>query len=138
MMEGVKWRLLIWAAAVIAVVGAVGLSLDAAVAGLKQASGVAAVIAGFCELAAFLLGVAGWAGKRRGVSTGGDIPDAAAARTLPDDVGPKASTETGKRAKYVVDARDVGVLQVGDRNIQRNDFRRASPDRQQSGGTDER
>jgi len=107
------------------------------VAGLGQASGLAGVIAGFCELTAFLLGVAGWVGKRRAASASEDIPDAAATRTPPVKVSSTSNTETEKSAKYVVDARGARVLQIGDRNAQYNDFPRGAPDRWQSGSADE-
>lgn len=126
MIGGVKWRLLAVAAAVIGLVGAAGLGVDVAVAGVDRASASAGVIAGFCELTAFVLGMTGWVAKRRTALTGADSPGATAAGGRAADVNHEASGETEGSAKYEVDARDTRGLQIGDHNIQRNDFRRAS------------
>lgn len=130
---GVKWRFLTWTAVVIAAAGAVALISDAVVAGLGQASGLAGVIVGFCELAALVLGVAGWASRRREASAcKGVIPDVAATDAHPVEAASIANTQAGKDHKYVVDARGTAGLQVGDGNIQHNDFRSLT-DRRQRG-----
>jgi hypothetical protein len=93
---GVKWRFLIWAAAVIAAAGAVALISDAA-AGLGQTSGLARVIVGFCELAALVLGVAGWASRRREVSVCRRvILDVAATDARPVEAASTAGTKAGE------------------------------------------
>jgi hypothetical protein len=53
-----RWRLLTWLALAIGIMVATGLGIDVAVAGMTRASGLAVVIAGFCELCALMLAVA--------------------------------------------------------------------------------
>jgi hypothetical protein len=116
-----KWRILLGLAALIAATAAVGLGVEVAVAGPGQAAGLAGVIAGFCELGAVLLGVAGWAAQHR---AGGDRRAAGApGGPDPDESGLAAgNAAVGAAGKYVVDARHARGVQVGDRNIQRNEF----------------
>lgn len=116
MMEGVRWRVLMWAAVVIAAVAAAGLGAMVAVAGVDKAAGLAGVIVGFCEVAALLVAVVGWAGDRRAAAT--DRPGAAAAPAGTAVLPPPAGT-----AKYVVDASNAQGVQTGDGNTQHNDFR---------------
>jgi hypothetical protein len=124
-MANQKWRLLLWSAALLVIAGAAGIVADAAVAGVGKASGLAGVIAGLCELAGLMLAVAGLAGRRRAALPGGDSRDGSPAD--PAAAGPSrgAGGETEGRPKYVVDARESSALQVGDGNLQHNDFRRA-------------
>jgi hypothetical protein len=124
----VKWRLLVWTAAVIATGGAVGLGADIVLAGVNKSAGFAGVIAGFCELAAFALGVAGWAGGRRAALAGGNTRDTCAV-SAPAEPSHAASRATEGDAKYTVDARGAQGVQIGDNSFQHNDFRRASPGR---------
>jgi hypothetical protein len=119
----VKWRLLAWVAVVMAAGAGIGLGVDVAVAGLDKASGLAGVIVGFCELTAFALGVAAWAGRRRVASIATEEPDAVPMDTSVTEVSRLAAGTVEKRGKYVVDAPNSKGLQIGDGNIQRNDFR---------------
>jgi hypothetical protein len=122
-------RVLLWVAVLVASGAAAGLAIDVVIAGTSEAAGLAGVIAGFCELAALVLGVAAWAGERRAadaraVEAVKDVSSAVAAG------GRSASPADGQRrdGKYVVDARGAEGLQVGDGNTQHVVFRRSSPD----------
>jgi hypothetical protein len=123
-MANTKWRLLLWSAALLAIAGAAGIVADAAVAGVGKASGLAGVIAGLCELAGLVLGVAGLTGRRRAVLPDGDSRDGSPAGPAAADPSRGTGGGTGGRPIYVVDARESSALQVGDGNLQHNDFRR--------------
>jgi hypothetical protein len=119
----VKWRVITWLAVAIAVAAAIGLGADTAIDGTASAAGLAGVIAGFCELGALTLGVAGWAGQRR---EPGERP--APGGSLAPERGAEKSeeasaTQTDTPGKYVVDARQAQGVQIGDGNVQHNDFR---------------
>jgi hypothetical protein len=131
-------RLLAGVAVVIGIMGAAGLGVDVAVVGVGRASGLAGVMAGFCELAALVLGVAGWACKRRAAVAGATGPGAATAGGKAPEVIQGGTGEIGGDAKYAVDARDVRGLQVGENNIQRNDFRYPPPGCDEGGAADGR
>ncbi len=128
------WRVLTWLAIVIAAVAAVSLGVDAVVAGLGKAAGLAGVIAGFCELGALALAVTGWAGHRReAAERPAPEPARGPERTEPAQQAGQAGTPPGGGSgKYGVDARQAEGVQIGDGNTQHNDFRR------NSGRTDER
>jgi hypothetical protein len=122
------------ASVVLGLAGAVGLGADAVVAGVDRASGLAGVVAGFCELAAFVLGVTGWVARRRTALSSADGRGDDAAGSGSDEVGPGAGAEAAARAKYAVDVREARGLQIGDHNIQQNEFRGVPPACGQGGG----
>lgn len=111
----------------VAVVAAAGLGVDVAVAGIDKASGLAGVIAAFCELVAVVLAIAGRAGQRRSTAT--------RARQAPSAPEPTGDGDTdrpkdgnGASAKYAVDASHAEGVQIGDGNTQYLDYRRSSPE----------
>jgi hypothetical protein len=122
----VRWRLLVVAAGVIGFVGAAVLGADAVVAGVGTAAGLAGVMAGFCELAAFVLGVTGWAARCKTALNAAGNPGEATASDSADEVARATRQDPGERARYGVDARNACGLQIGDHNFQRNDFRHAT------------
>jgi hypothetical protein len=122
-----RWRFLIWLAALIAVAAAAGLVADVAVAGIGAAATLAGVIAGFCELVAVVLGVSAWTAERRSSGTGRRAENAgsgASARSASETLVPATHGDDGK---YVVDARGADGLQIGDGNTQHIIFGRATP-----------
>jgi hypothetical protein len=121
MMVRMKWRLVIWAAAVIAVAAAAGLAIDAAVGGADKASGLAGVIAGFCELVASLLGVAAWARTRQGARIGEKTRAAASAGRIGTHADTGVRT-AARSSRYIVDVHGAEGVQVGNGNIQHNSF----------------
>lgn len=127
MIWSMRWRVLLWAALVIGAVAAVGLGVDIVVAGPGQASVLAGIVAGFSELVAAVLAVAGWAGVRRSAAATqragrhGSVPEPGA----PANVS-RPATGTGK---YVVDAHGATNVQIGDGNTQHVDARQAPPQR---------
>jgi hypothetical protein len=130
----VKWRILLYLAVLIAAAAAAGLGVEVAVAGPGPAAGLAGVIAGFCELGALLLGVAGWAAQHRA----GDRRAAGARHQPdPDDSGLAAGNAAADAVgKYVVDARHARGVQIGDRNVQRNEFGGSLPAAEVDGAED--
>jgi hypothetical protein len=130
----VNWRAVTWLAVAVMVAAAVGLALDAGLAGVTQASGLAGVIVGFCELGALLLAVVSWTAERRRASAEPDpapaaavTPEPAAATpepAPPQTAPPQTATPEAAPAKYVVDLRDAHGVQVGDHNIQHNVYGR--------------
>lgn len=132
--SGLRWRVLAWAAAVVAAAGVAGLGAQVAIAGVDKASGLAAVIAGFCELAAFTLGVAGWASRRRMNSAGIGMEHAdTVASAAAEGAGPD---EARAGAKYEIDARGAHVGHVGDGGFHYADYRGLRPPRMRSGPDD--
>lgn len=120
-----KWRVLIWCAGAVAALAAVALVIDVAVAGWDQAAGVAGVVVAFCELAAFALGVAAWAGESRRTAATSATTDPAVdtpGSTVPTTGVPVSAAPEGA-GKYTVDARDARAVQIGDGNVQHNDVR---------------
>ncbi len=122
-----KGRVLIGLAVTIAVAGAIAIGVDVAVAGIDKAAGLAGVVVGLCELAALVLGVAGFMADRRGESRGetdrqvsGDAAAVAAAPRAPASVS--QADGPAVHGKYVVDVRDASGVQIGDNNVQRNEF----------------
>jgi hypothetical protein len=126
MINSMRSRVLVWVAVLVASGAAAGLALDVAVAGTSEATGLAGVIAGFCELAALVLGVTAWAGERRVAGAGRRAEDGSSAAAAD---GCSRSPAAGQRedGKYVVDARGAEGLQVGDGNSQHIVLRRSSP-----------
>ena len=110
-----------WLACVIGAGSAAGLAADVVVAGMGRAAGLAGVIVGFCELGALVLGVAARTGEQQARSERreGRVPEVA-------DEGGDGRLTGGMAGKYVVDARHSRGVQVGDRSVQRNDFRSAA------------
>ncbi len=122
-----KGHVLIGLAVAIAVAGAIAIGVEVAMAGIDKAAGLAGVIVGFCELAALVLGVAGFMASRRGESRGEDERqrggEAEAAATAPVTPAPCSPAEgPASQGKYVVDIREASGVQVGDNNVQRNEF----------------
>ena len=121
-----KGRLLVGLAVTIAVAGAIAIGVDAAVAGIDKAAGLAGVIVGFCELAALALGVAGFMADRREGRSKGERPgvgEVAAAATSPSAPASGAPADgPAVQGKYVVDVRDASGVQIGDHNVQHNEF----------------
>jgi hypothetical protein len=115
----VRWSVLTWLAVAIALAAAACLAVDIAVAGPGQAAGLAGVIAGFCELAALVLGVAAWAARRQAT----DNHSGRSASRVAEKDGETAPTAREGADKYVVDSRQARGIQVGDGNTQHNDFR---------------
>lgn len=125
MPDGVKRRILLRTAAIIAVAASAGLVVDATVAGLNQAAAVAGVVAAICGFAALLLGVAGWAGERQRAEAGNEV---SAANQPGDSVQATGDTRISAErpaAKFIVDVHSADGVQVGDGNTQHNDFRRS-------------
>lgn len=92
---------------------AVGLGVDIVVAGISRAAALAGVIVGFCEIGALLLALAAWVAERR------ERP----ARGLPPAHGPTGQEDAAAgpavtSPKFVVDAGQAGVVQIGDHGIQ--------------------
>jgi hypothetical protein len=121
--SGVKWRVLVWAAVLIAAGAAITLGVIAVTSGLTASSGLAGFIVGFCELLAVTLAVIGWAGQHRpsadeekektsaSVSSSGQ-PDAGQG-LAPGRSGVKYAVTLGNSAR--------GVM-IGDSNVQNIDF----------------
>lgn len=128
--SAVKWRVLVWAAVLIAAAAAVVLGVVAVEEGLTAASGLAGVIAGFCELTAVALAVIGWVGKRRSVT---DTRKEETRATSAPSAGPHDANQhlaDGRGGgKYVVNLGDnaQGTV-IGDGNILHNDLRYANRD----------
>jgi len=115
----VRWRVLVWAAVLIAAAAAVALVVVAATAGLTAASGLAGVIVGLCELVAVALAVIGWAGRRRPSAAAGEEGTSTSAPSAgqPD---PGQGLAAGRSSgKYTVSLGDnaQGVM-IGDGNVQ--------------------
>lgn len=119
-----KWRVLVWAAGLIAAVTAVILGVVAVTAGLAAASGLAGVIAGFCELVAVALAVIGWSGRHR--------PTTGAAKEWTSTSAPSAerpalglgSASSHSGSKYEVTVGDNAQdFMIGDNNVLNIDHR---------------
>jgi hypothetical protein len=126
----VKWRVLVWVAVLIATAAAVVLGVVAVEEGLTAASGLAGVIVAFCELAAVVLAVIGWVGKRRPVSD--TRKDETRTRSVPSagpDDAHKHLADGRGGGKYVVNLGDnaQGTV-IGDGNILHNDLRYSNRD----------
>lgn len=128
--SGVKWRVLVRAAVLIAAAAAVMLGVVTVTAGLTAASGLAGVIVSFCELVAVALAVIGWAGERRsavGAGKEGISTYAPSAGQPAPGQGP-ASGDTG--GKYAVTLGDSAQgIMIGDGNVQNIDLRHSHRDR---------
>jgi type VI protein secretion system component VasK len=122
-----RWRVLVWGAVVIAAAAAAGLALDVTVVGTGKAAALAGVIAGFCELAALVLGVFAWAGQRRAAAASREEKETSPVAAARDDSGGADATQAGVDTKYVVDARRAAGVQVGEGNTQHVVSRRPSP-----------
>jgi len=129
----VRWRAVVWVAVALGVAAATSLVVDVALNGTGKASGLAGIIVAFCELGALVLGVTAWAAERR-TAAGKSSPGRPGRARDPDLEEPRHARPAGS-GKYVVDARGVKGLQVGDGNIQRNIFHQ--PLRDQQSGDDE-
>jgi hypothetical protein len=131
---GMRSRVLVWVALMIAAAAAAGLAVDVAIAGTSNATGLAGVIAGFCELAAVVLGIAAWAGERRVAEEGRQAENASSTATADGESTTRAEVPHGEDRKYVVDARGAEGVQVGNSNTQYVISRSASPGRQEPRG----
>lgn len=122
-----RWRLLLWVAVVTATAVAAGLAVDVAVAGTGPAAALAGIIAGFCELAALLLGITAWVGGRQAsakIQQAKGTPSAGGSNSSPK---PAVANKRGQDGKYVVDARGATGLQIGESNTQHIVLRRPTP-----------
>jgi hypothetical protein len=126
---GVKSRVLVRAAVVIAAAAAVMLGVVAVTAGLAAASGLAGVIVGFCELAAAALAVIGWAGERRSAASAGKEGRSTSGPSAGQPAG-QGPTSGHSGGKYAVTMRDnaQGIM-IGDGNVQNIDLRHSHRDR---------
>lgn len=103
-------------------VAAVGLAVDVAAAGMEQATGLAGVIVGFCEIGVLVLGVAAWAAERRS----SPLVSARAAATSAPEKGEEGSGADAARGspvgngKYVIITEKIDRSQIGDGNSQYN------------------
>lgn len=134
-----RWRVLLWAALAIGATAAVVLGVDIVVAGRGAASGLAGIIAAFCELVAVVLLVTSWVGERRSAATrrairDGSVPEPGASAPVDEPVIGGATSPGG--AKYVVDARGATGVQIGDGGVMHVDARRTPPQRRQAGHRD--
>lgn len=115
--------MLTWAAIAVGSAAVVGLAIDVIVAGTGKAAGMASVIAGFCELVAVVLAVAGWAGERRSVATAQTLRNASVPHGGVRGEARPVAGYSGEAGKYQVDARQAEGVQVGDGNTQNVIFR---------------
>jgi hypothetical protein len=125
---------MLWLAAGIAVGAGAGLCAEIAVEGVSQAAGLAGVIAGFCELGALVMGVAGLAGEHR--ITRGDAERTAVAPALETAGKVVEAGAENQAGKYTVDLRQARMVQVGDHSFQLNHLYSQAFSRGQDGAGD--
>jgi hypothetical protein len=113
-----RWRLLRWVAVIIATAAVAGLAIDVALAGTDKAAALAGVIAGFCELAALLLGVTAWVGERQASARAQQAKGTPSAGRTSSGLKTPVADKRGQDGKYVVDARGATGVQVGENNTQ--------------------